>query len=120
MGKNRGRSRNKSDDPLIPEEISSYGIFCTAISESMVLASDIFVSILEYMTAIGDDIALTANIEPLSFHKTWRYPRAIKDIECLCTWKELGGCDHTWGVSGPQVPEKFELDLLPPNKKRKK
>ena len=86
----------------------------------MVLASDIFVSILEYMTAIGDDIALTANIEPLSFHKTWRYPRAIKDIECLCTWKELGGCDHTWGVSGPQVPEKFELDLLPPNKKRKK
>ena len=120
VGKNRGRSRNKSDDPLIPEEISSYGVFCTAISESMVLASDIFVSILEYMTAIGDDIALTANIEPLSFHKTWRYPRAIKDIECLCTWKELGGCDHTWGASGPQVPEKFELDLLPPDKKRKK
>ena len=120
IGKKKGRSRNESNDPLIPEEISSYGIFCTAISESMVLASEIFVSILEFMTAIGDDIALTAKIEPLSFHKTWRYPKVIEGIECLCTWKDSGGCDHTWGVSGPKVQEKFVLDLLPPSKKQKK
>jgi len=120
VGKNRGRTRNRSNDPLVDEEVSSYGIFCTVISESMLIASNIFVSILEFMTAIGDDIALTANIEPLSFHKTWRYPRALKNIECLCTWKELGGCDHTWGASGPQTPDKFVLDLLPPSKKRKK
>lgn len=107
VGKNKGRTRNKSYDPLIARDISSYGIFCTAISESMVIASNIFVSILEFMTAIGDDIALTANIEPLSFHKTWRYPKALKDIECQCTCKDLGGCDHTWGVSGPQVPSKL-------------
>ena len=107
VGKNRGRTRDKSYDPLIAMGISSYGIFCTAISESMVIASNIFVSILEFMTAIGDDIALTANIEPLSFHKTWRYPKALKDIECQCTCKDLGGCDHTWGVSGPQVPSKL-------------
>ena len=120
VGKNRRRTRNKSNDPLANEEISSFGIFCNAISESMVIASNVYVSILEFMTAIGDDIAITADIESLSFHRTWRYPKVLKDIECLCTWKALGGCDHSWGVSGPQFSDKFVLDLLHPNKKRKK
>ena len=120
IGKNISRVRNKSSNSLIDEEISSFGIFCNAISESMDIASNVYVSILEFMTAIGDDIALTANIESLSFHKTWRYPEALKDIECLCTWKELGGCDHSWGVSGPRIPSKFEIGLRPPSKKREK
>ena len=120
VGKGSGRTRNTSNDPLIDGEISSFGIFCNAISESMVIASDVFVSILEFMTAIGDDIALTANIEPLSFFKTWRYPKGLEDVECLCTWKDLDGCDHQWGVRGPQVPSKFEIDLRPANKRREK
>ena len=119
VGRGRGRIRLKSTDPLTNGEISSFGIFCNAISESMVIASSAYVSILEFMTAIGDDIALTANIEPLSFFKTWRYPKQLEDIECLCAWKSLDGCDHQWGVSGPQLHDKFEIDLGPPNKKRK-
>ena len=86
----------------------------------MVIASDAYVSVLEFMTAIGDDIALTANIEPLSFHRTWRYPKVLKDIECLCVWKDLDGCDHQWGVSGPQLQDKFEIDLRPQNNRREK
>jgi hypothetical protein len=120
VGKNRGRKRAISNDPSSSDEVSSYGVFCTAISESMVIASEIFVSILEFLTAIGDDIALTANIEPLSLHRTWRYPKVLKDVECLCTWKDLDGCDHQWGVSGPQVPTKFDIDLRPANKRREK
>jgi len=108
----------KSNDLLVDGEISSFGVFCNAISESMVIASNAYVSILEFMTAIGDDIALTASIEPLSFFKTWRYPKVLEDIECLCTWKDLDGCDHRWGVSGPRFPGKFELDLHPPNMRR--
>jgi hypothetical protein len=114
VGKNKGRTKDGSNDPLLKEEISSYGIFCTAISESMVIASNIFVSILEFMTSIGDDVALTANIEPLSIHKTWRYPKAVKGVECLCTWKQSDGCDHQWGVGGPRIPDMFEIDLRPP------
>jgi hypothetical protein len=120
VGRGRGRIRNKSTDPLTNGEISSFGIFCNAISESMAIASSAYVSILEFMTAIGDDIALTANIEPLSFFKTWRYPKQLEDIECLCSWKNLDGCDHQWGVSGPQLRNKFEIDLQPSNKSRKK
>jgi hypothetical protein len=120
IGKNRSRKRINPNDLSSSDEISSYGVFCTAISESMVIASEIFVSILEFLTAIGDDIALTANIEPLSLHRTWRYPKVLKDVECLCTWKDLDGCDHQWGVRGPQVPSKFEIDLRPANKRREK
>jgi hypothetical protein len=120
VGKGSGRTRITSNDPLIDGEISSFGIFCNAISESMVIASDVYVSILEFMTAIGDDIALTANIEPLSFHRTWRYPKVLKDVECLCSWKDLDVCDHQWGVSGPQLRGKYEIDLRPPSKRREK
>ena len=119
VGRGRGRIRSKSTDPLTNGEISSFGIFCNAISESMAIASSAYVSILEFMTAIGDDIALTANIELLSFFKTWRYPKQLEDIECFCAWKNLDGCDHQWGVSGPQLRNKFEIDLGPPNKKHK-
>ena len=119
VGRGRGRTTRRSTDPLVNGEISSYGIFCNSISESMVIATSAYVSILEFMTAIGDDIALTANIEPLSFFKTWRYPKQLEDIECLCAWKSLDGCDHQWGVSGPQLRNKFEIDLGPPNRKRK-
>ena len=120
VGKGNGRARLKSNDPLADGEVSSFGVFCNAISESMVTASNACVSILEFMTAVGDDIALTADIEPLSFFKTWRYPKVLGGIECLCIWKDLDGCDHQWGVRGPQLREKFEIDLRPPNKRREK
>ena len=111
VGKNKGRMKNRSNDPSVDGGVSSFGIFSTAISESMVIASQIYVSILEFLTAIGDDIALTAEIEPLSFHKTWRYPKRLSNIECLCVWKELGGCNHSWGAEGPQFLGNFSLDV---------
>ena len=118
VGKNRGRPRIKFKDPSKGAEISAFGIFSNAISESMFIAGNVYISILEFMTAIGDDIALTANIEPLSFHKTWHYPKALKGAECLCTWKELGGCDHSWGVQGPQIKNDFDVDLRLLQKRR--
>ena len=111
VGKDRGKPITKAKDPTLSKEISSYGIFSNSISESMFIAGNVYISILELMTAIGDDIALTANIEPLSFLKTWRYPKALRGVECLCTWKQYGGCDHSWGVGGPQVPNSFDVDL---------
>ena len=111
VGKNRGRPKSKSEDPAIDEEISAYGIFINTISESMFIAVNVYISILEFMSAIGDDIALTANIEPLTLHKTWRYPKALKGVDCLCTWKEVGGCDHSWASQGPQLPANFDVDL---------
>lgn len=111
VGKNRGRSKNQSGDPALGQALSAYGIFGNAISESMFIAVSVYISILEFMTAIGDDISLTANIESLSLHKTWRYPKALKGIDCLCTWKEVGGCDHSWGSQGPQIPNDFNVDM---------
>lgn len=111
VGKNKGRLRNRSTNSASFDEISSFGIFCTAISESMVIASSIFLSVLEFLTAIGDDIALTASIEQFSFHKTWRYPKALGGIDCLCTCRNFGGCEHTWGTDGPRIPTEFRIDL---------
>lgn len=111
VGLGTGSPRIKSRNPLFDGNISPNGIFANSISEAMFIASNIELTVLSWLVAIGDDISLTAGVESVTNYKTWRYPKVLTDIECLCTWNELGGCDHSWGVEGPQIPQNFKFDL---------
>lgn len=110
-----GRERQGSGRELSPNEITG-----SAISESMYVVGHVFIEILDWLTAIGDDMALTAGIEKLSLHRTWRYPNQVSEVECLCVWSQLAGkCVHVWGSIGPQMKREFEVDVRLSGKRRR-
>lgn len=112
VGRDRGGRRIGKVNQEDNRELSPYEITGNAISESMYVVGNVFTEILDWLTAISDDMALTAGIEKLTLHRTWRYPNQISEAECLCVWNQLAGeCIHLWGSDGPKIKREFEVDL---------
>jgi hypothetical protein len=92
---------------------TSFGTFAHSICRAASTSLQVYVSVLTSLVAIADDIAITAEVEPHTLHRTWRYPTQRESSTCGCLWSQYDSCRHAWGSEGPTVPLSFDLRLDP-------
>ena len=109
-GLERTRHRNGNNEDA---DVTTFGHFAHSICRSALVGSQMYLSVLGWMLAIADDIALTAGVEELTLHKTWRYPINAKNERCSCEWGRRNACVHLWDHEGPSIPTSFEFSLKP-------
>jgi hypothetical protein len=111
FGRRRGRVRySKAEVPDV-DILTAFGHFTRAISQAAVVSAIITMRLIETLTAVADDIAITADVERLTLHKSWRYPTSTQNGLCGCLLGVQDQCNHEWGADGPGVPSGFEVAL---------